>query len=152
MDAYYRDYLSTLEQLLKDFKSALHDLSPAALDWKPGSEMNSLAVLAVHTAGSLRYWIGDVVAEDPSDRDRNSEFLSQNRDVPFLESRLDASLEYTRSALEKMALGDLHKPRSSSRHDTQFTCAWALLHALEHTAQHTAHAQLTRQLWDQAHP
>jgi uncharacterized damage-inducible protein DinB len=152
MEAYFIDYLKILDQLHTDFKSALHNLPQEALDWTPGRETNSLAVLAVHTAGSLRYWVGDVIAADPSNRDRSAEFQSQKLDAPFLESRLDASLVYARAVLSKLTLADLNSMRNSPRHDNQLSCAWALLHALEHTAQHTAHAQLTRQLWDQRNP
>ena len=149
MEAYFDDYLKILDQLYMDFKTALHDLPSEALDWKPGEETNSLTVLAVHTAGSLRYWIGDVVAEDSSNRDRSSEFLSQNMSAQLLEARLDASLEYARTALTKLTLADLSSMRTSPRHGSSISVSWALLHALEHTAQHTAHVQLTRQLWDQ---
>lgn len=152
MEAFFDDYLKILDQLLTDFKSALRALPPEALDWSPGPETNSLAVLAVHTAGSLRYWIGDVIAGDSSNRDRESEFRTQAVDDQYLASRLDASLAYTRTALAKLALSDLGSMRTSPRHEEPVRCGWALMHTLEHTAQHTAHAQLTRQVWDLEHP
>ena len=37
--------------------------------------MNSMNVLVVHLIGAERYWIGDVIAGEPSGRDRESEFM-----------------------------------------------------------------------------
>jgi uncharacterized damage-inducible protein DinB len=150
MEAFFTDFLSLLEQLHTDFKSALHDLPQQALDWKPGAETNSLAALAVHTAASERYWIGDVIAGEPSHRDRESEFLTRDVTSQVLEDRLDASLAYIRQVLDKLDLKILQVEHVSSRNQRKVTCGYALAHTLEHTAQHTAHAQLTRQLWDQS--
>ena len=152
METLFADYLAVLEQLHTDFKAALLGLPQEALDWEPGPETNSLAILAVHTAGSERFWIGDVVAEEPSNRDRDSEFLSRGLDARSLATRLDTSLEYIRKVLADLNLSHLEQIRTPPYRDSTLTCGWALMHTLEHTAQHTAHAQLTRQLWDQAHP
>lgn len=151
METLFADYLAILEGLHTDFKAALHDLPQEALDWIPGPETNSLAVLAVHTAGSERFWIGDVVAEETSNRVRESEFQTHGLDAQSLETRLDTSLEYIRKVLADLNLSHMEQIRTPPYRDSPLTCGWALMHALEHTAQHTAHAQLTRQLWDQAH-
>ena len=150
MEMFISNYLEWLEKLHTDFKSSFEGLPDAALDWTPGDGMNSLAVLAVHTAGAERYWIGDVVIADPSERDREAEFHTQGLDAQALKDRLDASLEYARQNLAGLTLADLAATRVSPRNGMQCTCGWAMLHALEHIAQHTAHAQLTRQLWEQA--
>jgi uncharacterized damage-inducible protein DinB len=152
METFFADYIKVLEQLHTDFKSALQGLPPEALDWKPGSETNSLTVLAVHTAGSERYWVGDVVAEETSNRDRESEFRTQDLSTADLVARLDASLSYIQQVLEKLDMARLNEDRYIARSQRTVSCGWALLHVIEHTAQHTAHAQLTRQLWEQFIP
>ena len=70
-------YLDRLEALHADLNSVIADLPVEALNWSPGPGLNSIAVLAAHTAGSERYWIGDVVARDDSHRERAAEFRTQ---------------------------------------------------------------------------
>ena len=120
-----------------------------ALDWVPGPEMNSLAVLVTHVAGSERYWVGDVIASEPSDRDRPAEFRTSGLDAETLKSRLAGSLAYIRGVLERLVFQDLEAIRTSPRDNHQLTVAWCLAHSLTHTATHMGHIQLTRQLWDQ---
>jgi uncharacterized damage-inducible protein DinB len=110
--------------------------------------MNSVSVLLAHTAGSIRWWTGNVALDEPSDRNRQSEF--ETRDVSGAEMlrRLDAVIEYARSALTRLSLEDLDQPRFVGEGRT-VTCGWALLHALEHGYLHLGHIQLTCQLWRQ---
>lgn len=145
-------YLERLEALHNDLNRAIADLPVDALNWSPGLEMNSLAVLAAHTAGAERYWIGDVVAGDDSQRNRAAEFRTQAASAAALIDRLDAALAHSRSVLERLTLADLDQQRLASRDGREVTVAWALAHALEHTATHLGHMQLMRQLWEQREP
>jgi hypothetical protein len=43
-------YLEELEALQKDVERALDGLTPAAINWTPGAEMNSIGVLVTHIA------------------------------------------------------------------------------------------------------
>ncbi|HVO68895.1 MAG TPA: DUF664 domain-containing protein, partial [Aggregatilineaceae bacterium] len=111
--------------------------------------MNSLAVLATHVAGAERYWIGDVIAGEPSGRDRRAEFRASRLDTDTLKTRLAGSLAYVRGVLERLVLQDLEAIRTSPRDERQITVAWCLAHTLAHTATHMGHIQLTRQMWEQ---
>lgn len=141
--------LGLLESLHKSMSEALTGLPQEALDWTPGPEMNSMAVLATHVAGSMRYWIGDIAGNDPSDRNRATEFETQQVDAPVLVARLEAALSHSRSVLERLTLEDLNAKRFSPRHGEEYSVSYALFHAFEHTAVHVGHIQLTRQLWEQ---
>ncbi|HLF29383.1 MAG TPA: DinB family protein [Anaerolineae bacterium] len=149
------DYLDRLQALHADIRRAITGLPQAALDWSPGPEMNSLAVLAAHIAGSERYWIGDVAGGEPSGRDRAAEFQTKAADADSLLARLDAALAHSQTVLERLTLPELEEPRrmppGSARGERVVTGAWALAHALEHVAIHVGHTQIVRQLWDQAH-
>jgi uncharacterized damage-inducible protein DinB len=145
----FADYLERLQTLHTQMQRAIEGLSQDALDWSPGPDMNSIAVLAAHTASAQRYWIGDVAAQDASDRDRDAEFRTQGVDAASLLARLDAALAHSRSVLEKLTLSDLEATRISPRDGKEYSVAWALAHALQHTAIHVGHAQMTRQLWEQ---
>ena len=145
-DQLITDYLERLEYLQRHIHQAVDPLPEAALDWVPGQDMNSVAVLLAHTAGSLRFWIGDVVDQTPSGRDRAAEFKVKNVGWDVLKSRLDENLKYIRGALEKLSLANLAETRLS-RDGRTVTVAWALLHAVEHSSLHLGHIEVTSQMW-----
>ncbi|MGW8249433.1 MAG: DinB family protein [Anaerolineales bacterium] len=149
MENFYLDYYDHLQELHVEIEQVLEGLPQAALDWQPGEGMNSLAVLAFHTAGAERYWFGDVIAAVSSNRDREAEFRTQGVDAETLKERLSASLSYCRSVLEKLSLEDLDKICVFPRDGRTFRMSWALDHALEHTATHLGHMHVTRQVWEQ---
>lgn len=148
---FFADCLDRLTTMHGEMEKAIAGLPPEALDWSPGPEMNSMAVLAAHTAGAERYWIGDIIGQDPSGRVREQEFETQGLTEAVLREKLQTALAHSQGVLAALALDDLARPRYSSRHDKNFTAGWTLIHALEHTAVHTGHIQLMRQLWEQNH-
>jgi uncharacterized damage-inducible protein DinB len=150
MQTYFTDYLSLLRSCHADIHKVLDGLPPEALDWVPGDDMNSISVLVIHLTGAERFWIGDVAAQEPSDRNRDAEFKVKGLGTDILKKRLDDSLTYASAVLEKFSLQDLETPRSSPQIDREFTIGWSLLHALEHSMLHLGQIQLTRQLWEQS--
>ena len=104
MQRFFEDYLKCLEELHADIEQAIEGLPQDALNWVPGCDMNSIGVLVIHVTGAERYWIGDVVACDPSGRDREAEFRTQGLDVAASKRRLADTLAYVRGALEKLSL------------------------------------------------
>lgn len=149
MQAYFADYFSLLQNCHNDVHKAIDGLPFEALDWSPGKDMNSISVLVVHLTSAERFWIDDVAAQEPSDRDRNAEFEAKSLGTEILKKRLDNSLKYARTILEKFTLQDLEAPRISPRDGHEFTVGWSLLHALEHSTLHLGQIQLNRQLWEQ---
>lgn len=147
MHTFFQEYITLIDNLHAAMKADLVGMPAEALDWIPAEGMNSLAVLVTHTVAAERYWIGDVVMGELSDRDRDAEFRVRGLDAEVLIQRLDNSLTYTKSALSRLELSDLDRECISPRDGRRFTASWALLHALEHTANHVGHCQLTSQLW-----
>ncbi len=147
MQPFFVDYLNLLRKCHDDIRKTMDGLPPDALDWTPGANMNSICVLIYHITGAERFWIGDVAAQEPSNRDRDAEFKVKNLGGEFLHKRLDDGYAYATAVLERLSLQDLETPRASSR--GTFTIGWSLLHALEHSHLHLGHLQITRQLWDQ---
>ena len=111
--------------------------------------MNSISVLVFHLTGAERYWIGDVAAQDPAERDREAEFRVHELGADILKGRLANNLEYARDVFSRFTIQDLETTRAG-RDGHTFTVAWALLHALEHATLHLGQIQLTRQLWEQS--
>lgn len=147
MQTLFVDYADLLKKCHDNIRKTMDGLPPEALDWVPGADMNSICVLVYHITGAERFWIGDVAAQEPSNRDRDAEFKVKNLGEEFLRQRLDDSFTYVNSVLEKLTLQDLELSRVTSR--GTFTVGWALLHALEHSHLHLGHLQITHQLWDQ---
>lgn len=150
MQTFFTDYINLLQERHNDIFEALEGLPPAALDWTPGPNMNSISVLVFHLTGSERYWIGDIAAQEPSHRDRDAEFRVRDVGMDVLKERLGDNLEYARNTLNKFTIQDLETTRVSTGDRRTFTVAWALLHALEHTTLHLGQIQITRQLWEQS--
>ncbi len=149
---FFAEYLERLENLNKHLSQAIQGLPQAALDWVPGPEMNSLAVLLAHTTGSLRYWIGDVALGEPSGRVREREFQTRGLDGDEFLRRLDEVLAFVRLNLPRLDLKELNRQCPEEAGREPVTCGWALLHALEHGYLHLGHIQVTRQLWEHRVP
>jgi uncharacterized damage-inducible protein DinB len=146
MSVFFDDLIDRFAELHTEIEKALDGIPSEALNWVPGPEMNSIAVLVVHLAGAERYWIG-VALNEPSGRDREAEFRTQGLSADALKAHLASADDYARQALARFSLADLEAARQSPRNSKTFTVGWCLAHALEHTALHAGHIQLTRQLW-----
>ena len=149
MQQFFTDYLNLLQDCLNGILQAIDGLPSEALDWAPGQDMNSISVLIFHTTGSVRFWIGDIAAQESSNRNRDAEFRVSGVGVDVLKKRLADNLEYARTALDKMSLQDLEGTRINPNNGNQLTAGWALLHALDHATSHLGQIQITRQLWEQ---
>lgn len=152
MQPYFFSYLRNLEEIHTDIRTVIKGLPLEALDWHPDADMNSIAVLIIHSLGAERYWIGDVVAGEPSGRDREAEFRVSGLTEAQLVGRMEEGEGYVRNALEKLTVQTLEEMRISARNGREETVGWALCHALKHTALHLGHMQLTRQIWQAQHP
>lgn len=150
MQTFFKEYLNLLQACHNDILKALEELPPAALDWTPGYDMNSISVLVFHLTGAERYWIGDVAAQDPTGRDRDAEFKVHDVGLDVLKKRTTEILEYAGKVLDRVSLQELETIRVSARDGREFTVAWSLLHALEHATLHLGQIQMTRQLWEES--
>ncbi|MFN2137773.1 MAG: DinB family protein [Candidatus Promineifilaceae bacterium] len=151
MDTFFKEYYELLSGLHNGFEAAVEGLPVEALDWSPGGEMNSIAVLMAHTAGSERYWIGEVAGEDPANRVRSEEFNTKGATAEELQQLSQRTLAHSRAVLSRLSEDELAEARNAPAQGRNVTVAYALLHSLEHTAGHLGHAQVVRDLWDLAH-
>ena len=145
-DQFFTDYLERLENLQHRLHKEVRDLPAEALDWLPGPQMNSVAVLLAHITGVLHEGI-DLALDNPPSRVREQEFQTHAVLGAEMLRRLDAVIDYARGSLPHLGLEDLDKARKDE--DRTITCGWALLHALEHAYLHLGHLQVTCQMWRQ---
>ena len=145
-DQFFADYLQRLEGLQRGLHKDVRDLPAEAMDWLPGPDMNSVAVLLAHITGLLHEGI-DIALGDPPGRVRAQEFQTHGVLSVEMLRRLDAVIDDARGALPRLGLEDLDKERNDD--DGPISCGMALLHALEHAYLHLGHVQLTCQMWRQ---
>ena len=74
MHPIFAAYWARLNELHEEILHTVDGVPAEALDWSPGADLNSIAVLATHVAGAERFWIGERVGGQPAHRDRDSEF------------------------------------------------------------------------------
>jgi len=146
MDALINSYCDMLHMLHEECKQTLLGLSTEQLDWRPFEGENSIAALAVHIAGAEKYWVGDCIMEEPSNRDRPAEFATRGVPQESLSRILDDSLNYVHTALGQLSDDLLSESRAHPRTGEQITVAWALAHVIQHTALHLGHMQVTKEL------
>src|SRR4029077_8994476 len=121
----FADYLGLLEGLQRRLHKDVQDLSAEAMDWSPGPEMNSVAVLLAHITGVLHEGV-DIALGDPPNRVRAQEFQTHGVLSAEMLRRLDAVIDYARDALPRLGLEDLDKERDDD--DGPISCGMALLH------------------------
>ena len=148
METFFKEYGKLLQACHNDILKALDGLPQAALDWTPGHDMNSISILVVHIAGSTRHMI-NVAVQEPSDRDREAEFIAQNLEMDILKQRTADNMEHIQQVVEKLSLQDLETTHILPN-GRDYPVAWGLLHALDHANLHLGQIQLTRQLWEQS--
>lgn len=144
------NYLQRIEDLRGQICALLTDLSPEALNWRPiegtgGHATNSMAALAAHVAGSMHFWIGEVVGEHPASRDREAEFRVEASSATELCELLAKAGTETREVFAALQPGGLEGVRQVN--DRTVPVRWGILHVIDHTALHLGHMQLTYQLW-----
>lgn len=130
------------------WRQVLDGLSPEALNWSPGPEMNSIAVLVTHSLGAEEFLIATAVGETVQ-RDREAEFRAEASDVATLLRLLDESGARTAALLDRVTPEDLSTIRqpAGDRLNRRHPGIWWLLHAIEHSREHLGQAMLTRQLY-----
>ena len=144
---FFADYLQELEILQHRLHTDVRDLPAEAMDWSPGPQMNSVAVLLAHIAGVLQEGM-DIALSVPPRRVRAQEFQTRGVLSAEMLRRLDAVIAYARGTLPRLGLPDLDTARQDE--DATVTCGWVLLHALDHAYLHLGHVQITCQLWRQS--
>ncbi|MFC1886464.1 DinB family protein [Thermodesulfobacteriota bacterium] len=149
MSTEIQHYINTLNELRDQVKQQIDGLSQEELDWRPIDaegelSTNSLAVAAVHIAGSEPFWMKEIIDGRNINRDRAAEFTTKGIELSELHKRLDAAGQITSEVLPFLSAAQLDEERKWR--DQTVSVRWCILHVIDHTAQHLGHMQLTRQL------
>ncbi len=143
-----------LKQVLADqhntMREVLDGLDAKALNWAPGPETNSIAVLFTHLLGAENSMTA-TIAREPFDRDRDAEFRVTVDDVATLRDLVNSVESRVMSRVDKLSLEDLAEMHSppGDRLNRVHLGSWWVFHAVEHNREHIGQALLTRQLYEQ---
>jgi len=148
MDPIIAVALHTFTQQEEQFLAVIAGLPNDALNWRPGPDTNSLAVLVVHTWGAAESWMARAGGHEIA-RDRDAEF-HQTADGVMLATLVRERAARVRAATAALRPDEFATLRTRPNGET-FPVAYCLIHALEHTQEHLGQALLTRQLWEQTH-
>jgi uncharacterized damage-inducible protein DinB len=130
-------------------REVVHGLSPEALNWKPGPETNSIAVLLSHALDAERFCMS-AAADVQVERDREAQFrveVARADELLALVDRMEEEIDGYIARVRGEHLGAAIDRSNPERTRIQ-TGAWWLLHAVEHSREHIGQALLTRQLWE----
>lgn len=138
------DLFRSVHQKLRDI---VRDQNDATLNWSPGPELNSIAVLVIHTLGSeldSLLFVRDI----ESDRDRDAEFRSHADDAEMLLAAIDRADTALMEHAAAITSSDLAAIRTRPGRDPQ-TGLHSLLNNYGHAREHIGHLEITMQLYRQ---
>lgn len=127
-------------------RDVVRGLDDEALNWSPGPEMNSIAVLVVHTLGSELDTLHRVRGIE-ADRDRDAEFAVRGATQADLLAALDRADERLAEHAAAITEDDLVSMRMGVRSQEQPGLYW-LLFNYGHAREHLGHVEMTAQLWN----
>lgn len=128
------------------WRDVVRGLSADALNWKPGDDTNSIAVLISHALDAERFLLATSV-DTEIDRDRDAKFRVTASSADELLGLIDQTQSEVDGYLD--ALTNDHLGQQITRTTRSFTGSWWLLHSIEHSCEHLGQAALTKQLWEQ---
>ena len=136
--------IGTIRNQERGYLAVVRGLSDDALNWRPGPETNSIAVLVAHAWGAAQDWTARASGTE-IDRDREAEFhvTSTGAECEALIGQAMARIATFVEAIDPASYGDDRVDREGDH----FTVAHCLIHAVEHSQEHLGHAELTRQWW-----
>lgn len=136
--------LTELDDLFNQAKQIIQTLDSTQLNYKPGVEMNPIYAITTHIVGSLKWYLGEVIAGRDMRRDRDAEFRASGADAHALVRALDDALSFAREILETITPVMLDETRQARTRTV--TVRQGVAHVVAHTAQHVGHIEITAQL------
>lgn len=145
--------LYSLDAMHANMVAMLQDLPPDAVSWKPGDEMGSLGGIVRHTCYCEEYAIRAAAGEDaPYDRRTNAAQWEATDDAAALIAAIRECDAMAKRLLPPMTVADLGRELAIWGGPERASAGILLADALSHSSMHWGHLQMTRQLWERAHP
>lgn len=157
-------YRRMFDDRYAEIDELLADLPAEALLWKPFESSpwkgasGQLGWIIAHAISSAIYLMRRAEwtmgkrewKEIDGDQERD-EFSEANHDPANMRERAIRTHELINQMFDSFTAADLDASRPhAKRAEMIFTARFDIIHAFEHMSQHIGHAQLTRQLWENA--
>jgi uncharacterized damage-inducible protein DinB len=149
--ATFKDGLKTIfAEHHADMRRLVQDLDADALNWQPGKDTNSLAVLVTHLLGAEHHCITTAFGE-PIERDRDAEFRAVARGPEELLALIDQVDAVLPGLIDRLTAEDLATEwgRPGDRLGRVKPGIWWVLHGMRQGREHIGQMMLTRQLYEQ---
>jgi uncharacterized damage-inducible protein DinB len=130
-------------------RDEIKDLDAEALNWSPGPETNSIAVLVTHLVGSEMEVI-QVARGLETNRDRPGEFTSGQQESRDLVQKLDAADAVLYEHAAQMSADDLRAMRTRPTAGETLPALEMLVWNFGHAREHLGQILLTKQLYLQS--
>ena len=134
----------------QDIRETVAGLDADALNWRPGPETNSLAVLVIHTLAVEQFCLLNALGE-VMDRDRPAEFRTVAGGPDELIAEIDRIDALLPGMIDRVTAEDLEAMRTppNDRANRTRSGMWWLLHGVRHAREHIGQMFVTRQLYEQ---
>lgn len=133
---------------LRQIQTIIAETEPAALDWRPFPESNSMMILASHIVGCADEWVVSFAGGLAVERTRSDEFVATAAHAPALIAKIDAVALKITQVFSSLREDDLSRIVAfPGRAKDQGTVLWSLVHAVEHTSAHFAELRLMRHFY-----
>jgi uncharacterized damage-inducible protein DinB len=143
--------LASVRQILYDGHQEMRQIAIGrdadVLNWRPGSDTNSIVALVAHALDAERYLVATLVGID-IERDRDAPFQLRVSDPDELLALIDPIEREVDGYLDR--LDGARLTSSVTRPGRTHEGFWWLLHAIEHSREHIGQATLTLQLYEQS--
>lgn len=132
----------------------VEDLPPEALAWKPGPAMSSLAGIVAHTMYCESYAYQRAAGEDVQwdEAVMNTQAWESDDSADGAIARIAEGDAVMKRILPVMTVAGMGGRFTAWGQETTQSGGDLIAVAAAHTAMHWGHMQMTRQLWEQAHP
>jgi uncharacterized damage-inducible protein DinB len=130
-------------------RDEIKDLDPEALNWAPGPETNSIAVLVTHLVGSEMEVI-QIARGLETNRDRPAEFTSGPQESRDLVQKLDAADAVLDEHAAQISADDLKAMRTRPTAGESLPGLEMLVWNFGHAREHLGQILLTKQLYLQS--
>ena len=145
------EYISEFDALHEQVQQIMEGMSHEELHWAPiPIETNSPAIILTHLLGAESFRIHQMAGGIDIGRDRDAEFLTQEKSVNDLKQTLEDVSARTEQTLRDLSGDDLAEVKPAVReYENAEAVRWHILHAIEHYGLHIGHLTLTHQLYVQ---
>lgn len=112
---------------------------------------NSAGNLALHLAGNLNHFVGNILGESGYKRNREAEFTDKDLSKQRLLEIISDTKNAVENSLEKISDPDLDKPYPLQVFEYEMTTRYFLVHLLAHLTYHLGQINYHRRILDHVH-